>query len=96
MNYFGEIEKSMNCSSAIDRICDYLIETPDCDKVNAALAISVINSLAIISTTERVRELAIIALKRISEAMEYSQYSSDSLMRAEAKITEIYVKYREE
>lgn len=96
MNYFGELEKSMNCSSAIDRICDYLIETPDADKVNAALAISVINSLEIISTTERVRELAIIALKRISEALEYSQYSSDSLTRAEAKITEIYVKYREE
>ena len=96
MNYFSEIEKSMNCSSAIDRICDYLIETPDADKVNAALAISTINSLAIISTTERVRELSIIALKRISEALEYSQYSSDSLARAEAKITEIYVKYRED
>ena len=96
MNYFGEIEKSINCSSAIDRICDYLIETPDADKVNAATAISIINSLAFISTTKRVRELASIALKSISEALEYSQYNSDSLMRAEAKITEIYVKYREE
>ena len=96
MNYFGEIEKSVNCSSAIDRICDYLIETPDADKVNAAIAIRVINSLAIIVTTERVRELAIIALQRISEALEYSNYESDSLKRAEAKINEIYVKYRED
>lgn len=96
MNYFGEIEKSINCSSAIERICDYLIETPDADKVNAAIAISTINSLAIISNTKNVRELASIALKRISEALEYSHYSSDSLTRAEAKITEIYVKYRED
>lgn len=96
MNYFDELEKSMNCSSAIDRICDYLIETPDADKVNAALAISVINSIEIIGTTKRVRELAIIALQRISEAMNHENYNNDSLMRAEAKITEIYVKYREE
>lgn len=96
MNYFGELEKSMNCSSAIDRICDYLIETPDADKVNAALAISVINSLEVIGTTKRVRELAIIALKHISEAMNNENYNNDSLTRAEAKITEIYVKYRED
>ena len=96
MNYFGELEKSMNCSSAIDRICDYLIETPDADKVNAAIAISTINSLSIIATTKRVRELAIIALNRISEAMNNENYNNDSLTRAEAKITEIYVNYRED
>lgn len=96
MNYFGEIEKSINCSSAIDRICEYLIETPDPDNVNAAIAISTINSLAIISTTERVRELANIALKRISEALIYESYNNDFLARAEAKITEIYVNYRED
>lgn len=96
MNYFDELEKSMNCSSAIDRICDYLIETPDADKVNAAIAISVINSIATIGTTKRVRELSIIALQRISDAMNHENYNNDSLMRAEAKITEIYVKYREE
>ena len=96
MNDFGELEKSMNCSSAIDRICDYLIETPDADKVNAALAISVINSIAILGTTKRVRELAIIALQRISDVMNNENYNNVSLTRAEAKITEIYVKYRED
>lgn len=94
MSYFSELEKSLNCSSAIDSICDYLIETPEADKVNAAIAIRAINSLTFLTTNKNVCEVANIALKCISEALEYSQYSSDSLKRAEEKITEIYVNYR--